>query len=105
MAYGERLKNPGAKDFPEGRQSYQGSIKQVKGNLKWSLKFLSPEEIIELLAEVNPTPNDIEELNYLIAYHRFHKERLQKKLELLSSDKLETNGTDAKVEDGDKDGK
>lgn len=83
MGYGETLKNPGANDFPEGRRSYEGSIKQVRGNLRWSLKFLSPEEIIELLVEVQATTNDVEEIKSRIEYYDSRIEKLQKKLELL----------------------
>jgi hypothetical protein len=53
MSYGKKLKNPGLKDnTPEGRTSYQGALKQVEGNLRWSLTFLDPDEIIVKLVEV-----------------------------------------------------
>lgn len=83
MAYGESLKNPGANEVPEGRQSYEGAIKQVKGNLKWSLSFLSTEEILDLLVEVNSTPNNSEELEIRIEYYRSRIRKLEKKKDLL----------------------
>ena len=53
MSYGKKLKNPGLKDkTPEGRTSFRGAIKQVEGNLRWSLTFLDPDEIIVKLVEV-----------------------------------------------------
>ena len=95
MGYGETLKNPGANDFPEGRRSYEGSIKQVKGNLRWSLKFLSPEEIIELLVQVQVTPNDVQEIKSRIEYYDSQIEKLQKKLELLEQGDSVSNNTEA----------
>lgn len=90
MAYGERLKNPGADEVPNGRQSYNGAINQVKGNLKWSLTFLSTEEIIDLLVQVQATDNDIVELQKKIEYHNSRIDRLQEKIELLGYENQES---------------
>jgi hypothetical protein len=47
------LRSPKTTDrTPTGRESWNGTLNQVEGNLEWMLEFLSPEEIIELTADI-----------------------------------------------------
>lgn len=48
-----QLKHGSRNETPENTESYHKAVKQTKGNLKWSLQFLSPEDIVNLLSQVS----------------------------------------------------
>lgn len=83
MGYGELLKNPGSKGrTPKGVSSWKQGINQTKGNLRWELNFLRPEEIVSLLSEVyfedledHSTPE--KRYHFLENLEEYHKEMIE----------------------------
>lgn len=90
-----QLKHGCRNETPENTESYEKAIKQTRGNLKWSLKFLNPEEITEILAKVSyqnfrkksstPTEQYLYLDNFQIFSKELAKKSQKKKAKLISS--------------------
>lgn len=83
MTYGSTLKSPRNTDrTPSGRQSWKSAQNQASGNLRWILSFLSGEETIAKLTEIEL--EDVEEIfpvskryQYLNNLKIYHKSKLK----------------------------